>query len=744
MQAATTSSTGSNTRNIALELFVVSLLSLYAELLVIRWMSCDIRAFSVFRTFPLVTCFVGLGVGFALGNDRIYRLCPLALLVFVGMMKLSGSLSLGLLPFPTVSIYYWDQLLSSTFSPGTVLYLGMFMLLLILVLVGPFALCACIGSRLGVLFNQLPALNGYCINIAGALAGSLLYAGLSYLGWGPAQQTLLLLGVLTACLIHAYKSPGWLPAVALAATLGLTLFEVPCVSIPFFGNLLEYRRTPTTTYWSPYQRLDTNIYESTQSGKAKLIGVELAANRSFHQYFFADNVDQSLFPKDVADLFVERQKSYQLPFDLIKQVIPASATGVLPINCLIVGSGMGQNVNAALANGIAHIDAVEIDPLILKLGKQFNPHYADARVTAYCDDARHFFGTTKNKYDLVVFPVLDSHAVTGQGSSVRIDSYVYTREALAKTMSLLKPGGIVVISFGAIAPWIGDRLYYTFADAAGYPPLVLRLANAKRWGVPDLTYVLGDKVKAKSMLTPPGWDDPKLPQQPQRRILTDDWPYLYINPDILDVPYLLVISEVLLLSAFAARKFLFAPADSRSWQMFFLGAAFLLLELHAISFLCLLYGSTWLTSAIVINGILIMILIANLFVIKCRSFLVANEKQLYFLLFASILASFFLPGGDLVSASGNATFMCALVTLVTLLPMCFAGVIFATAFSQVPVPATALAFNLFGAVVGGMLEYVSNFVGINLLQLLALVLYTLSLLAILRTAKNIEPGSGTT
>lgn len=66
-------------RSMAIELFILSAVSLFLELLVIRWMSADIRAFTVFRTFPLITCFVGLGVGFSLNRSDSYKLLPFAI-----------------------------------------------------------------------------------------------------------------------------------------------------------------------------------------------------------------------------------------------------------------------------------------------------------------------------------------------------------------------------------------------------------------------------------------------------------------------------------------------------------------------------------------------------------------------------------------------------------------------------------------------------------------------------------------
>ena len=154
------------------ELFLLSAVSLFVELLIIRWLGADIRAFAVFQTFPLIVCFIGLGVGCGLRDDRSFHLAPLALFAFVVMMKISDAIGLGYWGFPSLSVFQWQNLVG---LHADNLYVILFMLLMLLVLSVPFALCVAIGARLGVLFDKLPPLQGYGYNIAGALAGSILF-----------------------------------------------------------------------------------------------------------------------------------------------------------------------------------------------------------------------------------------------------------------------------------------------------------------------------------------------------------------------------------------------------------------------------------------------------------------------------------------------------------------------------------------------------------------------------------------
>ncbi|HXY06649.1 MAG TPA: methyltransferase domain-containing protein [Terriglobales bacterium] len=155
---------------------------------------------------------------------------------------------------------------------------------------------------------------------------------------------------------------------------------------------------------------------------------------------------------------------YELPYRLF--------SGPLQ-NVLIVGSGTGNDVAAALRHGAGHVDAVEIDPLILELGRRLHPEhpYASSRVTAYNDDARAFFRKTKQTYDLIVFGYLDSHTMLSAYSSVRLENSVYTVQSLQEAKRLLRPGGTMVLAFASGRSFVTTRLYRMLSVVFGVPPL---------------------------------------------------------------------------------------------------------------------------------------------------------------------------------------------------------------------------------------------------------------------------------
>ena len=70
----------------------------------------------------------------------------------------------------------------------------------------------------------------------------------------------------------------------------------------------------------------------------------------------------------------------------------------------------GNDVAAALGEGVGHVDAVEIDPVLNEIGRRHHPNqpYSDPRVTIHLDDGRSFLRTTGRRYDLIIYALVDS------------------------------------------------------------------------------------------------------------------------------------------------------------------------------------------------------------------------------------------------------------------------------------------------------------------------------------------------
>ena len=87
------------------------------------------------------------------------------------------------------------------------------------------------------------------------------------------------------------------------------------------------------------------------------------------------------------------------------------------------------------------------------------------------NDARSYVQNTDHRFDLIIFSFLDSHTTSSYYSTIRIYNYVYTLEAIRETKTLFKPGGLMIIKFAVLTPWIGGRLKELAQAAFGRPPL---------------------------------------------------------------------------------------------------------------------------------------------------------------------------------------------------------------------------------------------------------------------------------
>jgi len=146
--------------------------------------------------------------------------------------------------------------------------------------------------------------------------------------------------------------------------------------------------------------------------------------------------------------------------------------------------------------------------------------------------------------------------------------------------------------------------------------------------------------------------------------------------------------------------------------------------------MALLFGTTWMVNSVVLAGLLLLIVPANLVVKRFPAF---PYFASYAGIFISIAIAYFVPLERFFFSS--LWLKACSATAVLCLPVFFAGMIFIRSFAQIDFNSEALGSNLFGALVGGLLESVSYWTGIKSLLILAVILYSASWLC-LRTGKR--------
>jgi hypothetical protein len=404
---------------------------------------------------------------------------------------------------------------------------------------------------------------------------------------------------------------------------------------------------------------------------------------------------------------------YSLPFKLSKKVD----------RVLIVGSGTGNDVAAAVRNGAKKIDAIEIDPVILKIGQELHPEspYDASNVNAVVNDARAFMRQADRRYDLIIYGLLDSHTLLASKSGgIRLDSYVYTVEGFREARALLQEGGLISLTFSVMRTELGRKLFLMLKEAFDGGEVIVYQVGYDR----GYTFLAGNKLNRDNITPPKGFLDVTerfSDKNIQADISTDDWPFFYMPVRKYPFSYMILMLILLSISGVYTRKMVAGGDSGFSFPCFFLGAGFMLIETKGITELALVYGSTWMVISAVIIAILIMAFLANLLVIRMvNPSIMITYSLLLISLLAGLLLTYCPPVGLPLWLSR--IFMTGVLTL----PLFFSGFAFSSELNRSASVAVALSSNLLGAMLGGFLEYNSMYFGFRSLYVLAMVTYSLA------------------
>ena len=646
-------------------------LILFFELAWIRYTSAYVRVFGFYQNFVLIATFLGMGVGLlATGSAR-----KLKWLAVPAPLLLLGAVDL----FTRVRIAVPEG--GSEFIWGIFGNVGPAHSVPLLVVVATlFALVTLffvpLGALAGEQFRALPPLRAYAADIAGSIAGIAVFGALSALREPPLVW--LAIGFAAFVIVSMRGDRAFLLGVGATSAIALLLTSNTSRVQPEF--------------WSPYYRI--NVLKRDDGG------FTLMVNGSLHQI---------MLPLDSAHAASSPYVHVVYPAYVRPYRYAASLD-----TALVVGAGTGNDLALLLQHGAKYIDAVEIDPMIADIGAAGHPEqpYADPRVHRHIDDARAFLRTTRRHYNVIIFGTLDSQTLLSGMSSVRLDNYVYTVESFRAARSRLAPNGTLIAYHMTANPSIGAKLYQIIGEAFGSPPGVFFEKDL----LFNLTFVAGHGARDVPPVNSVVFQ--QLNAQTERP--HDDWPYLYLKGRTIPAHYVAALLVVLLISAafigIGARR---AFAGGR-WDapMFFMGAGFLLVETKSVTEMSLLFGSTWTVNLLVFGAILVTVLVANL-VVQQRK--LDRTGPLFVGLFAALALAYALPASALLPLGTVAQWIAG--GIMVALPILFASLIFSTLLARRGDAGRALAYNLLGAIVGGVLEYSTMALGIKAMYILAAVIY---------------------
>jgi spermidine synthase/uncharacterized membrane protein len=674
------------TKRAGIELLAASFVVLALELALIRWMPAQVRVIAYFPNLVLISAFLGLGLGCLMSRRLPLWVWP----VSVGAgAAIVAAMSGVIFTHNAASEFLW--LLYFDLPKDAPVVRGIRLPIVVVFLLGAamfISLGSVIAERLRIFREAGRPLAGYAFDLGGSLLGVAMMSLLFFSGARPVMWFAVIFGVASILFLRSRRD---LAVLVLAAVATLAVVQ----------------RTDQAQLYSPYYAIST---------RAEGGHVVVLTNGSVHQ----DALPLRKAANLVNELPRTIREGYHLPYGLL---------GRPPRKVLILGAGTGNDVSVALDNGAQSIDAVEIDPEILKLGRMHPDRpYESTRVNARNTDARAFLNYSKEKYDLIVFGTLDSMTRLSALSNVRLDNFVYTVECIEAAKKLLTPDGGIVLYFRVAVPYVEEHIAAMLARALDERPHIIRtdyslfnrifLAGPAfaRLNDPAAAPATGVKAVAETMDAP-----------------TDDWPFLYLNGRGVSPFYLSLMAVIL---AIAAVSVLLVSREMRTSlrsgaidvEMFLFGLAFLLMETKLVTEMNLVWGATWLTSAVVFGSILLMILVATLATQRWSvSWPVATVG-----LVVTLLAAWFVPV-ELIVGTSLPVRLAASVLYVGV-PIAFASVCFALLFRERKHPDVAFGWNMLGAVAGGLLEFASMAIGIKALTLLALAAY---LLAFLHTHRGV-------
>ncbi|HYO85500.1 MAG TPA: hypothetical protein VES01_03435 [Dermatophilaceae bacterium] len=654
-------SAAGGSRAVVTRLLLGSSLMLFLELALIRWLGSNVVHLSYFSNFVLLGSFLGIGAGFLISR-KTWSVLPwtpvlLAVLVFA-VWKFPVTIDRG-----GDDIIYFTSL--DTSGPPTWLALPVIFLMVAVILAGP-------AEVVGRCFGQLQPLVAYRWDLVGSIIGIAGFTLLSFL--------------------HA-PSVAWGFIVA-AAMIALTANPRRVISVlsglVIVGTLLAESLSAGVS-WSPYY---------------KVTGQDIGSYKGDLLYYITVNGIPHQTMGSVQYKLEKGEKQYATPYERRKD-------GPLG-NVLVIGAGSGSDVAIALSKGARQVDAVDIDPRIMQIGVELNPDraYQDPRVNRIVNDGRAFLQSTDKKYDLILFALPDSLALVNGASQIRLESFLFTEGALRSARDRLTDDGVFAMYNYYREPWLIDRLAGTVRDAFGHDPCVDLLGGGQAV-VTVARDPANQRCAAENHVLPASRVAPA----------TDDAPFLYYRGDT-GIPsiYLITLGGILLISLIAVRALGGPFRTMRPYaDLFFMGAAFLLLETKNIATFALLFGTTWLVNAFVFGGVLLIVLAAVETTRRVRT----PPLPVVFAGVAVSLVIAYLVRPEWLLAWPFAPRLIAAV-LLAFAPIYLANIAFAKRFAASDSSQAAFGINLLGSIFGGCLEYAALLTGYRNLLIVVGLLYALA------------------
>jgi hypothetical protein len=403
-------------------IFLISLSGLMLEVSITRIFSAAI--WYHFAFVAVSVALVGLGASGLLvqyGQKKIKENWTQNLAIFSAW---------GITLFIPITLFVMHSLASQ------VIYLPLFMVLFAV----PFFF---IGIIISSAFNAFSREAGklYAADLIGASVGALFVVLFLIMTGG--EGTTLAVGMLAAVSATIFswiaksskKKIVSLAILAFAASLLLINFTTQIFAIPTDPTAqkdlpIYLREHPGSkivmTKWNSFSRIDVVEGGKGNEGLVAKIFIDGGAGTNIISW------DGNLGSRQELSTWMQ-----YLPFKMMQDP-----------KVLVIGSGGGRDVVAALTSGSRDVTSVEINPIIFETVKSYGDKagnvYTHPYVNPHVDEGRSFITRSSDKYDIVYIPFVDTWASVSSGGLSVSENFLYTLEGFQQYYDHLTDKGKIV------------------------------------------------------------------------------------------------------------------------------------------------------------------------------------------------------------------------------------------------------------------------------------------------------------
>src|ERR671924_1623786 len=360
------------------------------------------------------------------------------LVVQYGVKKLRGKWAEDLTIFSAwgITIFIPITLFVMHALASQVIYIPLFMILFSV----PFFF---IGIIISAAFSAFGSVAGrlYAADLVGASAGALLVVLFLVLAGG--EGATLIVGLIAAIGATIFSSI----AKKTRKLVVSFIFVVFAISLIFLNYATQIFAIPT----DPTAQKDLPIYLREHPG-SRIVKTE------WNSFSRIDVVEGGTSPEGlVAKVFIDggagtniiswdgntgsRQElstwMQYLPFKMMQDP-----------KVLVIGSGGGRDVVAALVSGSKDVTSVEINPIIYDTVKSYGEKagnvYSHQYVSSHVDEGRSFITRSSEKYDIIYVPFVDTWASVSSGGLSVSENFLYTLEGFQQYYDHLTDRGKIV------------------------------------------------------------------------------------------------------------------------------------------------------------------------------------------------------------------------------------------------------------------------------------------------------------